>query len=63
MRSIEMTFSKRKFNEPEPVVKSISGVDGLRLLEELRRMLIPITGDPDVPMQKVVFKRRFDVRS
>ena len=58
-----MTYSKRMISDVEPETPPITGVAGLQLLEELRRMLIPLTGDPDAPIQKVAVKRRFDVGS
>ncbi len=56
MRKIELTFSKFKLGEqPEHYAENLE--EGWRELEEIRR-LYPEMGNPDLPIVKIVKKRK-----
>lgn len=56
-RSIKPVVFKYKLGK-QPEYYASSPQEGIRELEEIRRMLISVTGDPDLPIKKVIVRRR-----
>jgi hypothetical protein len=56
-RSIKPVVFRYKLGE-QPEYYASSPQEGIRELEEIRRMLISVTGNPDLPIEKVVVQRR-----
>ncbi len=58
-RSIKPVVFKYKLGE-QPEYYASTPAEGIRELEEIRRLFKQVTGDPDLPLQRVVTKRRPD---
>ena len=56
-RTIRIVVSKRSVKSPEPIRRR-TPEEAISELEELRRMFTDRFGDPDVPMQRVMFRRK-----
>ena len=57
LRKIAPVCFKRRQDQPEPRA-SLSPQEALREVEELRRMFTDLTGDPDLPIVRVVQRRK-----
>jgi hypothetical protein len=57
-RQMEMVATKGKLSEWREPRKFYEPAEAVLLVEELRRMMPELTGNPDLPMERVVFKRR-----
>ena len=55
---MEIVAVKKRFGDPEERAH-YSPTAAILLVEELRRMMPEITGDPDLPIERVVQKRKF----
>ena len=56
MKAVKPVAFKYKLGE-QPEYRAATPEEGIRELEEIRRMFIDVTGDPDEPIQKVITKR------
>ncbi len=57
-RQIELVTIKGKLSEWTETQRVYEPAEAVILVEELRRMMPEITGDPDQPIERVVFRRR-----
>ena len=55
-RSIELVVVRRSMEEREASTKR-TPEQAIREVEELRRMMIDLHGDPDAPMERIVTRR------
>ena len=56
-RGIARVVTIRRISEPEPI-KRYTPQEAVAEVEELRRIFVSRFGDPDIPIAKVVVKRR-----